>query len=655
MTVSKNRRPGVRPSPFRRYFRLGRTAALLLSVAAAPPLASRTEPTTSPQSRQDIAAYASGAFTQWLMLATAHAVSPASPASGDLTFQWVGPNQRSIRTVVRLPRPSATAPSLTMSSVPLGADARPAFEAALARARASGAGRLAIPKGRYVFNTMTSDPAAHLDINNLSDVTIDGQGSTLVFTHDGTGILIRGCKRLKLTNFVIEYAFPTVSLGTIRSADGEKRLVLDDRFPVTAKDKVYYLSEFDAATKSWVAGGQRVIMPPGSPNAPEFIGNQSYRSPAFARLPVGKTFAVFHHFYGGTALRVGDSPGPGQPEDIVIDNVTIHSSPGMGILAYGMKRGFAVINSKIVPSDVSVSGTSTEYDAIHILELGGDLVLAHNTIMGQGDDAINLNNPISRISAIDVDNRSVVLAPYSRFISVGDELAFFDGQGRFTATEKVLGVKPLGGLNYRVVMDALPASLDLYDSVRDINLIDSRFAILDNRIGRCNCHGILVQIPNGLVDHNRIEHTKGNAIRLLTSTGTFKEGVGALNVRISNNVISGTGSDSSIAMPWAAIAAYAPLPGNKLSPFPVNADIQIIGNTVTNADDSCITVSSSTHVVVSDNRCEVTDLLHPGIASIHVFASDDVKLHANRRVGSTTGGLDIDTNSTFGVSGQNGY
>ena len=607
------------------------------------------------QQAADVAAYSRGAFEEWASLASHQVTSPVAAAPGDLLHRWEAPDHRTIQTVVRLPHPATNAPDVTLPSVPEGADARPYFEAALNDVRSRRARRLVVPFGTYIFKSTMTDQSGHLVIHDLSDSTIDGGGATFVFTHNVVGILIRGCQRVRLANIKIKYDLHMASLATIRGRAGRKVLVVDPAYPVTSDDPVYYVSEFNPAAREWVQGGQRLILPPGSGNAAIYEGDQTYSSNAFSQLDEHRTFIVFHQFYGGPAIRIGDSPGPEQPEDVVIDNVRIFSGPGMGILAYGIKRGLAVIDCEIAPGQGPNSLISTEYDAIHVLELGGDLIIANNSISGQGDDGINLNNPISTISATYPDRRTMVLAPYSRFISVGDKLAFFDQDDRFIGQAGVVRTKAIGGLDYEVAVTELPAGVGKKDIVRDTSLIDSRYVVAGNKISKCNCHGILAQIPNGLVEQNDIRDTKANAIRLLSSTGFFKEGVGAINVVVRGNKISNTGTDITPRIPWAAITVYAPISDGDVSFFPVNKDLLIEGNTVLNAQDACITISSSIDVAIRHNKCISVNLSRANAASVHVFRASKVNIDSNAGSDFALDDVDIDAGSTSEIRWQRGY
>jgi hypothetical protein len=591
-------------------------------------------------------------FDEWVVLATGQPNSPAEASLGDRTLNWVAPDKRSVHLVVKVPHPPAHAATVTLENVPTGADARPYFENALARVKAQNAGLLVIPKGTYVFKTVNAEKLGHLVLKDLTDLTINGGGSTFVFTQNENGIYLTSNQRIKLTGITIEYSLHMASLGQIHATQDGNQLVIDPRFPVNETDVVYYLSEFDPGSNNWPTSGQRVIMPPGSPAPARYIGNQTYASTSFKQLKPGTTFVVFHHWYGGVAVKIADLPSPPVSEDLTFDGLTIHSGPGMGILAYGMKRGLAIVNSNINPGSDPLKLISTEYDAIHLLVTGGDVIVDDNHISGQGDDAINFNNPMQPVVAGDGNSSKITLSAYSRFIQPGDTLAFFDPDVNFIGKTNVVGTKALGGLNYEIVMASAIPGLTTQTVVRDLQLINSRYAIERNEIKNCHCHGILLQTPFGLVDHNTISGISGNAIRLLTNVDSFKEGVGALDVIVRENTISNTGTDSGIKMRWAAISAYGGVRNNTVSPAPVNSDIEILGNRISNVQQGCITVMSSRKVRISDNNCETNGGPQASLSAITVSNSSKIVLTKNRSSGFARVS-DVETASTHEVQENN--
>lgn len=586
-------------------------------------------------------AQATELFNTWTGLAAEKAVSPIIPQASDLQREWTAPDGRNVKVVVQQPRTPASPLSVVLPSVSADQDARPVFEAALAQVRAKGASRLVVPPGRYVFRTtvQSGPPAvvpAHLLLQDLDDVTIEGAGATLVFMKDAHGLLVRGSRRLKLSGLTLDYGLRTNSIGTVLKVGTETRVKINAAFPVTSADAAYYLTEYAPLTKTYPFNAARVILPPGSSTPAVYAGSQTYTSTAFGTLAADRTVTVKHQWYGGNAIRIDDNPQPRQSEDVSIDRVNINAAPGMGIVVYGLKRGLAITNSSIVPRADGSNPLSVNYDAIHVLMSGGDMLITGNRISGQGDDAINLNAPVHTLTRVEDGGRSVVLGKYSRFIAAGDKLAFFDAQGQFLGQRQVAAAPvPLGGLDHRVTLDKPLDAAWSVNVARNLGLLGSRYVVANNVIERCYCHGLLAQLPNGLVESNTFQDIGRNAIRLLTDVGQWNEGVGAINVIVRSNKILRTGGDPAGVVPWAAISVYGGARGAKLATVPVNRNVRIVSNTIQNVPQGCITVASSVSVVVRDNQCTDTNQSAPKTAGLLVLQASDVEMVANTLSGST--------------------
>lgn len=602
------------------------------------------------------AALAQNSFDSWAALASQEVTSPAASKSPGQHLRWNAPDGRTVSLAVLTPAISSLA--VTLGPVPQGADARPYFDAALAQVRAEHANTLVIPTGTYVFSSLGYEGLGHLVIHGLQDVTIAGQGSTLIFTQNQPGVYLTQSQRVQITGLHIQYNLHMASLGTIEQKNGQNVLVIDGAYPVSSADKIGHLAQYDRSAKGFVLGGQTMYMPPGASYDPVYVGNQTYTSPSFQGSKyVNMSFVVFHHWYGGAAIVMEDSPSPGQLEDITLNNVSVNSGPGMGIVAYGIKRGLGIWNTRVVAKPGAL--ISTEYDAMHILIVGGDVSLIGNTIANQGDDGINLNDPISPVVSTDGTGVKLVLSTYSRFMSTGDTLAFFDSSNNFLGTATITSaLANLGGLNdqYRgMTIDHAIAGLSNTSVVRDVALIDSRIAVEGNVIRDCQCHGILVQTPNTLVSGNRFSNTVGSAINMLTNIGNFVEGVGAINVIASGNTITNTGTVFGISgMPWSAINLYGVNARVAVSSVPVNKYVQIANNTISGAFQGCITMASSELVSVTGNLCQSDNMVPSAIPGASILSSNSITFQQNQRTGSTSG-LYINSSTTSGIVSQTNF
>jgi hypothetical protein len=595
-------------------------------------------------------------FLEWAAMASRVAVSPARYEPGDIAKHWRAPDGREIGLVIKRPRPRPGAPVVTMAAVPEDEDARPAFDAAMAEARAKSAARLVIPQGTYQFRSIARLGTGHALIEDATDLTIDGRGATFVFSLNQPGIFVTHSRRVAVVGLTLDSALHITSAATVVARDGQNMLVVDPEYPVTEKDPVYYISEYDVAGGQWLQGGQTLILAPGTTKVPPiFLGGQTYTSAAFSVLKPGMRTLIYHYWYGSAAFRINDLPGPNQTEDIVIDGVTFHTSPGFGVFAYGMKRGLAIVNSTIVARPGSRLPISTTYDAVHVMGGSGDIQIAGNRFANHGDDSINLDSPVHPVVSLSGDGRTLQLSKHSRLIAQGDALAFFDRGGRYLGTATVAArPRALAGADTEVVIDQKVPGVEALSVARDLANVASRFDVSNNTMEDCGCHAVVVQLPNGLVEDNVVRNIAGNAIRLLTDVGYWNEGVGAFNVAVRRNRISHTGIDRARMAPWAAISAYGGAVGGA-AVFPVNRDLEISDNVVTDAKQGCITVSSSVKVRVLRNVCDSTNTSEVGAPSLNVLNSADVVLSGNRRAGRTTGGQRIRAAADAPIAEQADY
>lgn len=545
-------------------------------------------------------------FEAWSNLARSQPLSPVSAAKQDHQVEWVAPDGQKIRLVVREPL-ATNRQSIQVDPVAQGEDATPVFSKAVDALRHSGAHRLIIPPGRYEFKTLDKAGLAHWALTGLTDVTVEGSGAILVFSQVKTGIYLADNRRVKLENVTLDYDMPLASLGKIVAVNGVNKLILAAGSQLSGTERVRYVAEFNPAQGKWVAGGPRLIFPDGGANEPVLTSERTYESPAFKQISAEHDVIVLHHFYGAEAVLIKDIAGQGESEDVVINNITLQGSPGMGIVAIKLKRGLAILNCKIVPKKNGRNAVSAEYDAIHVGIIGGDVLISGNIISGQGDDAINLSSPVFQILGQSADGMALDLNAYGRYIRKGDHLVFFRPDAAVAATALVLEDARIGQPGKSSVrLDQSINGLDAKWLVRDFELLSSRFAILGNDISRCNCHAILAQTPNGLISDNHISDTKYNAIRLITNLWQWKEGAGAFNVRVEKNIIANGGGDNSLKFPFGAISLYGVGAGG-ISTQSTNDHILIANNDISHVAQACISVSNSQNVEVTGNNCRAVN------------------------------------------------
>lgn len=532
------------------------------------------------------------AFDEWRAIAQREAISPVKPEPGDLVEQRTGANGRPIRVVVLAPRPPAAAGTVFVKPPPQGADAAPMLAEALQKARRLGAHRLLLAPGVYrlASRTRVVDADAALVLRDLQDFTIEGAGATLLVASVGNGLVISNCQRLRLSGVTIDYDTPTSGSGVVVEKNGQKVIRLDPG--AAAGDKLHQvIVRSEEVDRRYFFGRKGVDL--------QKTGDELSAGSALDKLPAGAPVLLKFHHYQGAAIQVRDGNHLHASSDLIFDRVVIHASTGAGVDIERMGRGLALVKLQI-RARPNGPPLSVEFDGVHVTSFGGDLILRDSLIRDQGDDAINLSTVVHRVESATPGSDELVLSHRTDVIAVGDTLAFFDLSGGYLSQARVRAFLP-SPQHARVKLDR-PAPPLALAYARNLDLLGRRYVIAGNRIGPCQCHGILAQTPNGVIENNVMKGLRFNAVRLLTSLKPWKEGAGAFNIALLNNEIRDTGGDRNKRVPHAAISVYMQNE-TYLTAAPVGGDVAIRGNLLDNVAQGCIHADGVRNLSVRDNRC----------------------------------------------------
>jgi hypothetical protein len=548
-------------------------------------------------------------FDTWASLAQGKWISPMWEQSKkqDLKIEWIGADGKNIKLVVQQPINMDNRKKINIAAIKPEEDARIYFEKAIIEAKKQNANTISLSHVDYNFRSTEKTVGSHLLLENLKDFILEGNGARLNFSQNLPGILIKQSQRIRIENLNLSYSLLSTSLGQIKNIEGEKHLVIDPKFPVTEKDKIYQISEIDPVKLEFIPGGARMIWPPEK-ELSAIVENNSYKSKAFNKLKDNSKYLVIHQWYGGSAIKIDGTRNNNQTEDISIVGVNVNSTPGMGVAVTGLKRGFALTDSSFSPDPNSGNIGGPAWDGLHIASGGGDILISRNRFSVLGDDGINLNNPVHPIIAIDTKTNKLTLAKSARFIAKNDTLAFFSELGGYLGKAMVTSdTVDKGRGNYEVTLDVIPKEVSERSLVRDVDQICSRFSVTDNIFEDMNGHGVLAQIPNGQISNNKFLRLNRNAIRMLSSIGTWNEGVGAFNIAVRNNEVINGGIDLGMDIPWSAITVYGQRRGGNLSEHLYNENIEITGNRLQGLRQGCFGIANSRNVLIKNNFCETSE------------------------------------------------
>lgn len=386
---------------------------------------------------------------------------------------------------------------------------------------------------------------------DIDGLTIDGQGSTFFFHGFLVPFALRDCAHIRLTGFTLDWERTFHSEGTVLAArEGSVDLEFSPAFPYAVeRERLSFLNEmgekmglgapleFDPKRRETAFKVYDSYAVRGGYHRTEELGPGRVRFHAELRtLPTPGNILVLppdHRLC--PAITVGDS------RDIVIDNITLRHSGGMGIIAQRTEN-VSVRNMAVTPGPGRM--VSLTADATHFVNCRGRIEMTGCRFENQMDDATNVHGIYARIArriggdTIEVETvhpqqSGIAVADYR---DIGDSLEFVRGESLQSYHEAI--IVEAGRLNKRFtrirLATALPDNVRIGDAVQSLSRQPD--ITIRNCVSRGNrARGFLVSTRGETLIENNHFHTAGAAILIEGDASHWFESGAVQNVGIRGN------------------------------------------------------------------------------------------------------------------------
>jgi hypothetical protein len=293
-------------------------------------------------------------FLKQSLSASAIALAPALPSSGVVSVTEHGADPTGKR------------------------DSTAALRTAIAQLPKQG-GRLVFAKGSYRLDQTSGTVLA---FNSLRQLTVEGNGALLLCSGQGQPLLFAGCTDTNISGLQIDWPLPPFSQGMVKTVSGKQvDVALDPEFGNAEIQKVEAIGQYDPSTKLPSPDGVDIYH---SVTAVSRVSPQVVRLTLKQPLPLspGMHLVLRHTVYGANALVLRSCT------NTRISDVTIHASPGLGMLALGC-TDLALDNFSVTPTPGTSRYLSTCSDGSHFVDCRGSLTIGNSCFRGMGDDAVN--------------------------------------------------------------------------------------------------------------------------------------------------------------------------------------------------------------------------------------------------------------------------
>ena len=469
-------------------------------------------------------------------------------------------------------------------------------------------------RDHFVFSNSDDLPIQYFGaiIRNKKRLTIDGNGSKLIFRGPMTPFAIVDSAEVTIRNLTIEFDPPLVAEGEAVAVCKELVDIAIDRekFPCVCRDGWLY---FDIHEKEFSPMCHRaqihferdrtVAQNSGDDFVPERVeeleGNRFRFYPKSpVNIRVGEVFVLRHNARTHPGIFVENS------YNTVLEDVTFHGAGGLGVLAQFCEN-LTMRRINFLPGDGMFVANGRD-DGLHATTCRGNILIEDCSFLGLMDDPINIHGCATKLERIS-DDRRVLYGRYmheqakgfSHYAQCGDEL-------QLIRRDTMQGVKCAVAQEYRLLTD------ETFQIIlkEPINLPDGDFAIENIsatpevriygcRFGSCRARGLLITTPKPVVILDNLFESSGSAILLSGDANYWYESGACFDVTIERNVFTDRCMSSEYEFCEGIISIAPVVPCPKV---PFHRNIRIWGNVFDTPNSPIVSAFSVKDLCIDHNR-----------------------------------------------------
>lgn len=435
-----------------------------------------------------------------------------------------------------------------------------------------------------------------LNFDGSQSITIEARGAILMCEGWMEPLSILNCKDFTVNGLTIDYKHKPFSQGFVKSIGEESFTVqFDDRRQITNEIPIMRIMLWDDELSG-------IYCQPYYFPKRKLLGDNlvEFECKIPKRLE-GAFLSALHSFHFRPAILVQGSL------NTVLNEVTIHSQPGMGIVGFDSKD-ITMNHLSVEPAAGYLFSTNT--DATHFACCEGLLKFENCFFRGQGDDATNVHGYYHNITSVADDRVTLELVGINTHAStadiprVGDKLELVSistlaPEGELEVME--VSHHPKSYKTHVRLKGELPRKIEDYYvcNVSKLPQVEFCLSVVWGQLAR----GILIKTRGVKIENNVFKGCTGTAIHI-GAESYWKEGSHAKDVIIANNLIinCGLGAGCINGASGIAVAIEAPDTKNTI----LHEGVRIINNTIigTPKNKCGIALRNVRNIELQDNRIE---------------------------------------------------
>ena len=422
---------------------------------------------------------------------------------------------------------------------------------------------IVFPKGRYDFwqdlssahalvpgalsqGLLASPRSTGIDMVDLKNVIIDGDGSEFIFHGNMQVVSMNRCENIELKNFTVDWDFPFMYQGTYLNSTDEyielefdkeqyRYVIEDGEFFLTgegwkAAPSSGYFNLFDRDTKEILYkthdGNNRRLFTSRaeevSPGVVRFYGTPNIKPPkgTYTVLMAGRYISI--------GINISNS------KDVYLKDLTIHHALSHAVVG-SRSENITMDNANVKINEKKGRVYSIIADNSHFLDCKGLIKIINCAHTGAHDDFINVHGTFSRIDEI-IDNYIVITRRLNGI--AGDEVWFVDSIHCQRSDVRVIkSVESLDGRRAKITFESsLPKGTKAGDYMENKTWTPELELRNCSILRQHRARGILVTTPKKVIIEDNYFRSAGTAILIEGDMEYWFESGACRDVTIRNNI-----------------------------------------------------------------------------------------------------------------------
>ncbi len=479
-----------------------------------------------------------------------------------------------------------------------------------------------------------------VSFGNLHHFTLDGQGATFLFSGLQQAMTWVNCSDITLRNIVIDWQRPPFSQGWVTAVAPDLLsfdVQVNAKYPVTGTEPVLAFQAYDPQARSPL---------PSSVVMQNTVTGVSLTAPQHLHIVLSKpctlvagNLVVLRH-----AIYNYDGCFLGQCSNVLVQNVSVYTCPGMGLMANHCEnvslQGFNVCRA---PGSNRLM-TSTA-DATHFIGCKGSLEVVGCLLENQGDDALNVHGKYYTVANQPDASTIQCVVPDQGAPGVGDTYEFTNGVtmapiGTATVASVTKGPANLYTIGFTSPIPvALTVGVDMGIDTTWLPTVHVASCLVRNNRGR----GVVIRTRSAVVENNVFDHIAGPGVEVGCS-GYWMEGPAPANVTVRNNNFNecdNTIYASHGGFLTGSITVRSEMVNQYETAVQVNQNITLEGNRVHDTDHTGIYISAANGCLTDSNvlsNCNRLPTRFMQAGTIGLSASANLNIQ-NNAYSATNGSL----------------